>query len=454
MNRLLQLQQDRAALIDAAGVILKKAETEKRSLNTEECAAFATTELAIEGINSTLAIEQRMAALSNVHSDAPQQRGGTRIDVHDNTLDRPFGPEQRSGESNKEREQRVALGFGEQLQAVRQAAVTPHRYDGRLDELQRRAPSGLSEQVPADGGFLIQPDVSTEIMRIAHEVGLVSPLARKLPLSEATNAIKIPGIDEQSRANGSRWGGITMNWQNEADAATASKPKFRLIELVTKKLLGAMYATDELLADARALGSIATQGFGEETAFKLDDGVIRGTGSGQMLGILNAPALVTIAKESGQANTTIVYQNVLKMWLRMWARSRMNAVWFINQDTEAQLYQMSLAVGTAGAPVFLPPGGASDTPYSRLFGRPVIPIEQCDTLGNLGDIILADISQYVTVDKGDMQSAVSMHVKFLTDEQTFRYVYRVDGQPIWHTALTPFKGSNTMSPFVTLAARP
>ena len=83
----------------------------------------------------------------------------------------------------------------------------------------------------------------------------------------------------------------------------------------------------------------------------------------------------------------------------------------------------------------------------------MVPIEQAQTLGTLGDIILADMSQVVRIQK-DMQSAASMHVKFLTDEMTYRFIWRADAQPIWHTALTPFNGTNTLSPFVALAARP
>ena len=102
----------------------------------------------------------------------------------------------------------------------------------------------------------------------------------------------------------------------------------------------------------------------------------------------------------------------------------------------------------------MPPGGLSSQPYGTLFGRPVIPIEQCQTLGDKGDIILADMSQYILADKGGVQSASSIHVRFVNDESVFRFVYRVAGQPIWHSALTPFTGAaNTLSPFVTLNAR-
>jgi hypothetical protein len=44
-------------------------------------------------------------------------------------------------------------------------------------------------------------------------------------------------------------------------------------------------------------------------------------------------------------------------------------------------------------------------------------------------------------------------VAFLTDEEVFRWILRFDGQPIRNSALTPYKGTNTTSPFVTLATR-
>lgn len=88
-----------------------------------------------------------------------------------------------------------------------------------------------------------------------------------------------------------------------------------------------------------------------------------------------------------------------------------------------------------------------------LLGRPVIPVEHCATLGTPGDIILADFSQYAMADKGGVQAASSIHVRFLNDESTFRFIYRVDGQPTWKKPLTPKNGSNTYSPFIQLSTR-
>ncbi|KKK74392.1 hypothetical protein LCGC14_2884220, partial [marine sediment metagenome] len=219
------------------------------------------------------------------------------------------------------------------------------------------------------------------------------------------------------------------------------------------RLTGLYYATEEVLADTTALGALMTKGFSEEFGFKIDDSIMNGTGAGMFLGILNSGALVSVNKETGQAATSLVAENVIKMWSRMYARSRANAIWVINQDVEPAMFTMSIAVGTGGVPVYMPPGGLSKSPYGTLFSRPVIAIEQCQTLGTKGDIYLLDLSQYLMIDKGGIKSAKSIHVQFLTGQTAYRFIYRADGQPLWNSVLTPFNGSNTLSPFISLDTR-
>jgi len=204
------------------------------------------------------------------------------------------------------------------------------------------------------------------------------------------------------------------------------------------------------------MDSLLTQMFAKEFAFKIDDELIRGSGVGMPLGVLNSPALVTVAKEAGQDADTVLFENIQKMWSRMYAPSRANAVWFINQEVETQLDAMSIGIGAAGVPVYLPPGGISETPYARLKGRPVVPIETCSALGDAGDIILADMSQYLYAeDSAGVQGATSIHLHFDYGETALRWTLFNDGQPWWNAALTPYKATagQTLSPFVTLAAR-
>ena len=344
--------------------------------------------------------------------------------------------------------------FGDQLQAIVRAGTPGGQVDDRLYKIRDiRAATGLSETVPSEGGFILQSDFSYDLLRGAFETGTIANRCKRLSLRSNTNSIKIPMIDETSRATGSRWGGIQSYWIGEADEKTRSKPKFRQLELVPKKVVGLCYATDELLADSSVLEMVIREGFRDELMFSIDDSIINGTGAGQPLGILNSGAVVTADKEVGQDKHTFVLENALNMFRRIPGRNRGNAVWLINQDVEPQLYTMSLAVGTGGGPCFLPGGGASDEPYSTLLGRPLIPIEQCPSLGNAGDVILADLSQYVLADCGGLQADMSIHVRFLHDESVFRFVYRVDGQPSWAAPVTPFKGSDPLSPFVILEDR-
>jgi HK97 family phage major capsid protein len=272
-------------------------------------------------------------------------------------------------------------------------------------------------------------------------------------VSANSNRLVINGVDETSRVAGSRWGGIRGYWAAEAAEKTKSDPKFKRLTLSLNKMIGLCYATDELLQDAAALGSVLMQGFSEEFNFMVDEAILRGSGAGQPLGILNASCLVSVAAETGQDSTTIVAQNIMNMYARLYNRSRPNAVWLINQDCLPQLMQLSIPVGTGGIPLWIAGNSLAGQPYNTLLGRPVIECEHCSTLGTVGDIMLVDLGQYLFIEKGGIQSASSIHVRFVYDETAFRFVWRVDGQPAWTNDLTPAHGSNDVSPFVALATR-
>lgn len=342
--------------------------------------------------------------------------------------------------------------FGQQLTAIMRAGIPGGQTDPKLHQVQGAA-TGLNETTPSDGGFLVQQDFSTMLLESIYETGFLASRCNRISISGNANSIKLPGVDETSRATGSRWGGIQGFWQDEASEKTKSKPKFRNVELSLKKLIGLCYATDELIEDAAVLETVITQGFSDEFGFLIDDAILNGTGAGMPLGILNSGCLVTQDKEAGQADKTIILENLVNMLSRMPMRNRRTAAWFINQEVEPQLYTLSLAVGTGGSSYYMPSGGASASPYSSLFGRPVIPIEQCAALGDLGDVIFADFGSYLLAEKGGIKADVSIHVQFIYDESVFRFVLRVDGCPSLASAITPYKGASDLSPFVVLQAR-
>lgn len=413
--------------------MLDKAREEDRGLNEAEGAAYDTefkalteTEKNIERAEEMLKRERQTDPVADPNAQAAQAAGT---------------PGQKTGFSS----------FGEFLIAV----VKHQRSQGRHADprLFATGPAGGSEAVPSDGGFLVQKDFSQELLTRMYTTGEILKRCRKLPLSGNSNGIKINAIDEDSRADGSRWGGVLAYWENEAATATATKPKFRRTELALNKLLAFCYMTDELLEDAAAMEATIQEAFTEEMTFKVEDAIINGTGAGQLLGILNSGAVIQQAKDGGDSGATLSTADILAMWNRLWVRSRPTSAWLADVSIEPKLYQLTLGSPSLGQILLYTPPGQNGNQTGMLMGRPVVFHEHGAVLGTVGDIVLADLSQYLVIDKGGVRQDYSMHVNFLTDEGVFRFVYRVDGQTWWKKALTPKSNGPTVSPFVSLQAR-
>jgi len=409
--------------------------SEQRELTDEDIAALDKIKVEIDKYKKLLDCIKDFDATD---TPAEEENSGDTAD------DKEEDPEPPKADPAK-KEEKSFRNLGDQMMAVYRASQPGARIDSRLST---RSASGLNATNASDGGFLVETQFVKDLLKRTYDTGILASRCKKIPLTTNANSIKINAVDEISRANGSRWGGLQTYWENEADQFSASKPKFRQMELSLKKLTGLCYVTDELLQDAAALEKVIKDGFAEEFGFKMDDVILRGSGAGQPLGILNSDALVKVDKEKNQT-AKITVENIVKMWSRMWSRSRSNAVWFINPEIEPLLY--TLVVGDK--PVYIPAGSMANAPYGTLLGRPVVALEQCSELGEAGDIILADLSQYLLIDKGGINTASSIHVRFLYDEAVFRFIYRVDGQPVWNKALKPYKGDATVSPFITLAKR-
>jgi len=415
--------------------LIETAKTEKRDLSDEEQKVFNDYEKEIENYKAAAAREEKINQIKNDLATPATPSNQPRIDVKDDK--NKFG------------------NFGEMLVAVKNFYSPNGRFDNRLmPERIQDVATGMSVTVSSDGGFMVGAENESMLMTEIMEQSQVYPRITKLPVAENRNGTTLPALAETSRADGSRFGGVLAYWTPEAGTATTTKPKIREIDIKLSKLLAFCYMTDELMADARTLEAFVRKAYGAEMAYKLDDAIINGDGKGIPLGILNSASLISVTKEAGQAADTVVYENIIKMWSRLRARSKPRSVWLINQEVEPELFSMTMTVGAGGVPVYMPAGGISGAPHGTLFGRPVITIEQCPKLGDVGDVILADLSDYIGIDKGGLATDSSIHVQFAYDESCFRFRYRFNGLPYSNSALTSAKNSSfTTSPYITIAAR-
>jgi HK97 family phage major capsid protein len=344
--------------------------------------------------------------------------------------------------------------LGEQLVAI--AAHGMGKADALTIGRLHAAASGASANVGADGGFLIQKEFSTELLESTIEQGSLLGEADTHEVGANADGLEVVYLDETSRATGSRWGGVQVYRAAEAEAATAKRPKLGKWEVRLEDIIGAAYITERLLQDAASIQNVFSSGFMAEFQFVAEDEMVRGNGVGQMLGILNAGVTVSVAKETGQGADTVVAENIGRMWKSVHPRSRLKGNWYYNVELEPQFDQLQIGTGTSGQLVYMPPGGISEAPYARIKGRPVIPIEYASGAGDVGDFFFADWSRYKIITKGGLQSDESIHVRFLNNERTFRWITRINGAPKDKAAITPYKATDStfkLSPFVTLAAR-
>lgn len=444
------LYERAASEVAKAQAIQALADKEERELTDEEQTTVSEHCDAAERYRSKADTAKRLEATINAvsapHPGVPKTVGGQIKDDPDNEP----GPRVEV-KTDPAKEARFHFkNFAEQAIAIRDAAY------GKVDQrlLFYAAGTGLEQATPSKGGFLMAPAFATSVWDgFSARPNALLPMTDQYVL-EQNESMTIPCDASTSRADGSR--PTRGYWIAEAAQITASSPTFRSITVEPQELAVLVYVTNKLLNNAGILEQYLRRKMTEEIGFKVDDAIINGTGAGQPLGILASGALISVAKETSQVADSIVTENLNKMRARMHPNFWSGAVWLANQDTLPELLNLfhsvknvagSENVGGFRTPVF-------DPANNTLYGKPVYFIEPAATVGDVGDLMLVNMKALVSATTGrGVETAVSIHLRFDYAESVFRCMWAVDCRPIIQAAMTPFKGTNTLSPFVTIAAR-
>jgi hypothetical protein len=170
---------------------------------------------------------------------------------------------------------------------------------------------------------------------------------------------------------------------------------------------------------------------------------------------MQSGAVMTVAKESGQATLTLLPMNLAKM---------------VARAAPGLVRERRLADEQRRAAVPVHPEQQQPDPVPALRWRPrrrdpglavrlaAGPPDHGDqhakSFTSQGDISLVDLTYYQAITKAEgIQTDTSMHLYFDADAMAFRTTFRMDGQSKLAAAITPANGSNTLSPFVQLGAR-
>lgn len=332
------------------------------------------------------------------------------------------------------------------LGAVMDAGIKGATKDQRLQFLATAGSDEQSTFSDSYGGFFVPEGMSPSVLQLEPEPDPIGGRTTRIPM--ATTSVKFNARVDKSHST-SVSGGLTVTRRPEAGSMSAGRQQWEQVKLEAFSLYGLAYATEELLTDSPiSFAALLAAGFQDEFTANNIDERINGTGVGEFLGIMKCPALITVNKETGQTADTIVYDNLVKMYARCWRPG--NAIWMANHNCLPQFAKLNQTVGTGGTPIWST--DAREGFAGTLLGLPLVLTEYCETIGDLGDIILANWSQYLEGVYQPLQSAESIHVRFTNHERTFKFWLRNAGAPWWKSALTP-KNGDTLSPFVTLQAR-
>lgn len=437
----LEIKKRSRILSNRVQEILNRADKEGRDITGAELAEVEEILAEVEQIENTAAVRERVGGLSQGRQTQPlpPAAGSNRMST---TAVRGALEGNRYVDLFGNAPSLVKTPFASLAEMIRTAWHNPH--DERL-----RATNMMTEDGPAEGGgYLVAHPLSSSLLDRSLEREQIRPRCSNVPMTSAS--VTAPCFDFTDDT-GARRSGLQLRWTREAAQQTDQDAQTSALNLIATK--GAIYVrvTSELAEDVPAFDRRLEQAMLAAVAAGLDTAFVHGTGLGMPLGILSAPALITVPKESGQNTPTITENNLAAMCGRLTPSSWSNAVWLASPTTVPQLFKLSQATGpNAGVRTAI----ISETDSGlRIFGKQVVISDACSTLGSAGDVILCDLSRYLIGLRRDVRLESSIAPNWSTDEVAIRLTLRLNGMPDVGAPTKLRDGASTVSPFVTLETR-
>lgn len=426
-----ELRAKRAKLVAQMSDIIAVAEKEDRDLTAEEQAVFDAVKAENDGLTPRIeraeGVEAHQAVLDEV-VPAASRRAGIQAP-------RAGGPEAKREFEN----------LGHFLSAVR---FNPD--DQRLNFVEGVGATNVDENgfvaeqrmdsEPA-GGFMVPTQLRSTIMSVKPQEALVRPRASIIPAGSPPDAaISIPALDQSGQNPGNMFGGMTFAWIEEGGEKPETDAEGRSVLLTPHEIAGFVTVTDKLLRNWQAAGSFLETQMRAGVSAAEDYAFLRGSGVGQPLGAINAPATKYINRATVN---TVTYADLLNMVAVLLMRGG-TPVWSMPQSALPKIATMTDPEGH-----YIWKANAVDGFAGTLLGYPVRWNNRSPALGSKGDILLADWTYYLIKDGSGPFVATSEHVKFTSNKTVIKIFWNVDGAP-WLNAPIKEENGYEVSPFVGL----
>ena len=315
-----------------------------------------------------------------------------------------------------------------------------------VDEEEVRAFRAQLAGTPSGGGVTVPEILSSKMLDSALPEEICRNRATVYPLSSET--LKIPGWDWADMSAGECYGGFRLGFVSEAEPATAQTGKLKSIQMTAKKGTIHCDCSRELSEDGNGFVGHLEKALKKSIAYGLDSYFFNGSGAGVPKGLTVDSARIEITPESSQSSE-IEFQNIAKMYARMYAGGRRNCVFLCNDTLLPFLLTgLSVPIGTAGNWVNI--FSEKDGKFS-LMGRPVIFTPHLPVPKAANALMLVDLSQFAIGMRKDLRLERSNIPQWREDMLSFRLYIRVDSMGTWDAVYSPAVG-DTQSWVVGLGA--
>lgn len=303
----------------------------------------------------------------------------------------------------------------------------------------------MNTTVGSEGGFAVPEEEMRVLTDLIFDRSYLLNRVRRFSVKRTSLKVVMP--DETAGGN---FAGIKVETIPEMGDFPITLLKTRAARIGLHKDGCAFYASEEMTEDGDNSFALLGESVAIEMRRKMERTIWRGTGAGQGLGVVNAPSLITQAIEGGQglSNTAAhIGTNAAKMVAQLLDLE--SAAFYVNPDL---LTNLLLATVNSNEKTVLTPPDA-EAPFGRIATRPVFPNYAAPAIGTVGDFVAASMSDYAVVTKGDVRTAMSIHVRFIEGENVYRYSIRWDAQPLLSEKYVPEWSTTPKSHYVALAAR-
>lgn len=308
------------------------------------------------------------------------------------------------------------------------------------------ATKDLGEGSGAAGGFLVPEEYSANLLQVAVMQNQIYGRVQHIPVARESGSY--PALDQYFTPTAGSGqtafaGGVKGSFTAPGATFAETEPSFSRLQWRLNKVGGLTEVENELIEDSPfAIEALLRGLFAVAIAARNERNILRGSGVGEPLGILNAPAAIGI----GDTTTgDFKWDDVAAMYSRFKSVGGQPA-WVIHPSVWPKI--MKMANGTDN----VWQANIQAGPTNVLNGYPILVSEHMPQIGNTGSVLLADFSGYLMFEKAGLSIAYSDQVGFTRDVGTWRFRQRNDGKP-WlldEVILSDPQGSYSVSPFLYL----